>query len=261
MIRERLRPPALVMASSRGIGFAVAQTLCKRETPVAICGRTADQVDAAVTKLSELGTALGLVGDVGDIAQLATIVTKARAELGPIGTLVANTGGPPSGGFEDVSPADWDRAYRSTVGSFVESVRLVLPDMRELGAGRIILIASSSIRRPIPNLVLSNTFRPALNGLAKDLAVSLAREHITVNVVAPGRIDTERVRDLDRASAQRQNISVESVQRTSECTIPMGRYGRTEELSALVEFLASPEAGYITGQSIVVDGGLTASLP
>lgn len=252
---------ALVLAGSRGLGYGCAARLAAEGHAVAICGRSAEDVDAAASKLAAQSRAIGVVADVSDPDQLRQAVEQVRAELGPVGVLVANAGGPPPGGFEDVSPESWDTAYQLTLMSFVRAVQEVLPDMRSLGGGRIVLIGSSSIRRPIPNLVLSNTFRPALNGLVKDLAVNLAGDKITVNVVAPGRIDTDRVRQLDTAAAERSGREVEAVRAGSEGSIPMGRYGRTEEFAALVGFLASADAGYITGQSILVDGGMTASLP
>lgn len=254
-------PAAFVLAGSRGLGYGCAERLAAEGHAVGICGRSADEVDAAANKLAAQSRAIGVVADVSDAEQLRETVARVRSELGPVGVLVANAGGPPPGGFEDVSPESWEAAYQLTLMSFVHAVHGVLPDMRSLGGGRIILIGSSSIRRPISNLVLSNTFRPALNGLVKDLAVDLAADRVTVNVVAPGRIDTDRVRQLDAVAAERSGRSIEEARAGSEGSIPMGRYGRTEEFAALVGFLASEDAGYITGQSILVDGGMTASLP
>lgn len=254
-------PAAFVLAGSRGLGFASAAALSAAGHPVAICGRSAEGLDEAIAALPEGVQAIGLSADVSDGAELASAVKEARSELGPIGVLVANAGGPPPGSFDDLTDDEWDVAYDLTLMSFVRAVRLVLPDMRSLGGGRIVLIASSSIRRPIANLTLSNAMRPALAGLAKDLAVTYAPDSITVNVVAPGRVDTDRVRSLDLAAAQRRGLDVAEIRRVSESSIPMGRYGKPDEFGAVVGFLASPEASYVTGQSILVDGGMTASLP
>lgn len=252
---------ALVMAGSRGLGLACARELIARGDAVAICGRDRDGVVAATKELQQAGHALGLVGDVSRPDELRDVVRDVRRSLGPLAVLVANAGGPPAGGFFDVSSEDWDVAYRLTLQSFIAAVREVVPDMRAAGRGRIVLIGSSSVRRPIPNLVLSNTFRPALNGLVKDLAVTLAPDGITVNIVAAGRVDTERVRELDALSAVARSMTPEQVRADSQRLIPMGRYGRPEELAAMVGFLASPQASYITGQSILVDGGLVSALP
>lgn len=255
------RSVALVLAGSKGLGYGSAARLAAEGHDVAICGRNAEDVEAAANKLGAQSRSLGVIADVSDGEQLQRAVEQVRAELGPIRVLVANAGGPPPGSFESVAPESWDTAYQLTLMSFVRAVHAVLPDMRQLGEGRIILIGSSSVRRPIPNLVLSNTFRPALNGLVKDLAVDLAPEKVTVNVVAPGRIDTDRVRQLDHNAAERSGKTPEEVRSGSEGSIPMGRYGRVEEFAALVGFLASEDASYLTGQTILVDGGLTSSLP
>lgn len=261
MSRDSREPVALVLGGSRGLGHASAQRLAVRGIPVAICGRMEADVKSATSRLATQGPALGVVADVSDRESLSRAITRVRDALGPIGILVANAGGPTPGSFVTISLEDWDAAYSLTLMSVVQSIREVLPDMRSVGAGKIVIIGSSSIRRPIPGLVLSNTFRPALNGLVKDLSVALAGDGITVNMVAPGRIDTDRVRQLDEAAAQRQGVTVEDVRAVSAKSIPMGRYGRADEFGAMVAFLASEEASYITGQSILVDGGMTASLP
>src|SRR5699024_7208855 len=130
----------------------------------------------------------------------------------------------PAGKFATLSSEDWEKAYNLTLMSVIHSIHEVSPDMQGLGNGRVVVIGSSSIRRPIPNLSLSNTFRPALNGLIKDLSVEFAADGITVNMVAPGRIDTERVRQLDQTAAERKGCSVDEVRTNSQRNIPMGRY-------------------------------------
>lgn len=252
---------ALVLAGTRGLGFACAERLAADGNSVAICGRNEDNVKSAEEKIAKYGPSLGVVADVSDPDSLRLMVNKVRNDLGPIKILVASAGGPPAGRFETVSSEDWEKSYSLTLMSFVHSVHAVLPDMRSAGNGRVVVIGSSSIRRPIPNLSLSNTFRPALNGLIKDLSVEFAVDGITVNMVAPGRIDTERVRLLDQTAAEQKGCSVDEVKATSQQNIPIGRYGRTEEFAAVIGFLASDDASYITGQSILVDGGMTASLP
>jgi 3-oxoacyl-[acyl-carrier protein] reductase len=252
---------AFVMAGTRGLGLASAVALAEAGHPVAVCARTPDDVERAVARLERHGPAFGVVGDVSDATALAEAVVAVRDKLGPIGVLVANAGGPPAGDFFSVSAEDWDTAYRLTFMSVVRAAQAVLPGMRSAGRGRIVVIGSSSVRRPIPNLLLSNVFRPALDGLVKDLAVTLAPMGVTVNMVSPGRIDTDRVRTLDAAAAARRGVAAEDVRRDSEGQIPMGRYGSPEELAACVAFLASRSASYITGQSILVDGGMVPTLP
>jgi 3-oxoacyl-[acyl-carrier protein] reductase len=254
---------ALVMASTKGLGFASARALGQAGLRVAICGRTELGVGAALhaLRVDGIGQILGLVGDVSVKEELETIHNQAVASFGPLDTLVINTGGPRAGSFLDLDDGAWDVAIQSLFLSAIWACGLVLPHMIEVGFGRIVVIGSSSVRRPIPGLTLSNVLRPALNGLVKDLAVDFAGRGVTVNMVAPGRIDTERVRDLDRAKARRLNQRVEETRAEAESAIPHGRYGRAEELASVVSFLVSPEAGYVTGQTILVDGGLTASHP
>lgn len=252
---------AFVMAGTRGLGLASAVALAEQGHPVAVCGRTADGVERAVQRLETRGPAFGVVADVSDAAALAGAVDAVRDKLGPVGVLVANAGGPPPGDFFAATEADWDAAYQLTLMSVVRATHAVLPAMRAAGRGRIVVIGSSSARRPIPNIMLSNVFRPAIDGLVKDLAVTLGPIGVTVNMVAPGRIDTDRVRTLDASAAARRGLAAEDVRRDSESQIPMGRYGRPEELAACVAFLASRAASYITGQCILVDGGMVATLP
>ncbi|MET8831760.1 SDR family oxidoreductase [Streptomyces sp. NPDC004610] len=254
-------PVALVTAGSRGLGLASAHELLKRGYRVAIAARTPQGVAAAVEELRPYGTVEGFSADLADPAALEALVSWTRDTLGPVTALVANAGGPPPGGFFDVTDADWRAAFELTLCSVVTSVRLVVPDMRAAGGGRIVVTGSSSVRRPLDGLVLSNAFRPAVNGLVKDLAVELAPDGITVNMVSPGRIDTDRVRGLDRARAARTGVPEQEVRARSQASIPAGRYGTPAEFAAAVGFLASPEAGYVTGQSLLVDGGLVPALP
>ncbi|MFI6574165.1 SDR family oxidoreductase [Nocardiopsis sp. NPDC050513] len=255
------RSVALVTAGSRGLGYACARELLRRGHRVAIAARSAEGVDTAVAQLRAHGTAEGFVADIGDQDALAGVVERTRSQLGPIEVLVANAGGPRAGGFFDLDDADWDAAYRLTLLSVVTSVSLVVPDMRRAGGGRVVVTGSSSVRRPLEGLTLSNAFRPAVNGLVKDLAVELAPHRITVNMVSAGRIDTDRVRQLDLVRAQRSGSDPERVRAGSEASIPTGRYGTPEEFAAAVGFLASAEAAYVTGQNILVDGGLVPTLP
>jgi 3-oxoacyl-[acyl-carrier protein] reductase len=252
---------ALVLGGTKGLGWACAQALAAGGFAVAVAARTGADVDRSVDQLRRGGTrATGRAVDVTRPDQLADLFAHVDAELGPVSVLVANAGGPAPGAVLDLTDDDWYAAFELTFLSAVRSIRLAVPRMRQAGYGRIVILGSSSVSTPLPNLAASNAFRPALLGVMKSLAIDLGPEQITVNMVSPGRIATDRVAELDRLAAARQQVSPEQIRAASEATIPMGRYGTPADLGALVAFLASPAAGYITGQSILVDGGLVRSL-
>lgn len=253
---------ALVMAGSRGLGFACARTLAQSGHSVWICSRGKSELEAAVAELVDAGLDVyGFQADVSDGNELDALMSAVLRDAGDIQTLVVNAGGPPPGPFDEISDDDWETACQLTLMSAIRAIRRVVPGMRRAGFGRIIVIGSSSVRRPIANLVTSNTLRPALNGLVKSLAVDFASEGITVNMVSPGRIDTERVQALDKRASLQNGQTYRETRAQSEGSIPLGRYGKPEELAALVGFLSSNEAAYITGQSVLVDGGAVATLP
>ncbi|MGH3665291.1 MAG: SDR family oxidoreductase [Egibacteraceae bacterium] len=253
---------ALVLAASKGIGRGCAEELARAGFRVAVCARTTDGVERAVDALKTLGAeAIGVTADVSDPAQLESAFAAVDVAFGRLDVLLANAGGPPPGEFMALDDDAWRTAYELTLMSAVRSIRLAVPRMRANGYGRILVIGSSSVRQPVDNITLSNAFRPALVGLVKSLAGELAGDGITVNMVSPGRIDTERVRDLDERAAQRQGVTYAAARAASVAKIPMGRYGSINEIGALVAFLASEPAGYITGQTPLVDGGLVPTLP
>ena len=256
------RRVALVMAGTKGIGRGCADRLGEAGFGVAVCARTAADVDAAVTALRDDGVeAHGVVGDVSDVQSLEDVFAGVDEVFGRLDVLVANAGGPPPGGFLALDDDAWRVGFELTLMSAVRAIRLAVPRMQAHGYGRIIVIGSSSVRQPVPGIALSNAFRPALAGLVKHLAGELAGHGITVNMVSPGRIETDRVRSLDQARAQREGRDAQDVRRASEASIPMGRYGTIHEIGALVAFLASEQASYITGQTPLVDGGLVPTLP
>lgn len=256
------RRVALVLAASQGLGRACAESLAAAGFDLVVCSRTEEGVRDTVTALEGFGVeATGLPTDVTDPAQLERLFDYVDERFGRLDVLVTNAGGPPPGGFEALDDDAWARGYDLTLMSVVRAMRLALPRLRSTGFGRIVVIGSSSVRRPIPNLVLSNAYRPALAGIVKSLAVELGPEAITVNMVSPGRIHTERVDLLDAKQAERAGISAEEARARSEASIPFGRYGEPAELGSMVAFLASDAAGYVTGQSILVDGGQVPTLP
>lgn len=253
---------AIVLAASKGLGRACAEALADRGWRLVVCSRTEEGVATTVEALEQRGAeATGIVADVGVAADLERVFAHAERRFDRLDALVCNAGGPPHGGFDEIDDDGWERGFQLTLMSVVRSFRAGIERMRAAGHGRLLVLGSSSVRQPIPGLILSSTYRPALLGIVKSLAAELAPDGITVNMVSPGRLATDQVRALDLRNAERQQITLEEVQRASEARIPMGRYGRPEDLAAAVAFLASDEASYITGQSLLVDGGLVTSLP
>lgn len=253
---------AIVMAASKGLGRGSAEALARAGHHLLVCSRSEASLAGIAATARELGVHVEVVpADVSQADQLAHVFSRADEVFGRLDVLVSNAGGPPPGAFMSADDAAWDTAYQLTLMSAVRSMRAAVPLMRRHGYGRIVVIGSSSVKQPIANLVLSNTFRPALVGATKTLSQEVARDGITVNMVSPGRIDTDRVRSLDERRAQAEGVSYDEFRRSYEGTIPAGHYGQVEDVGALVAFLASPQAGYITGQSIIVDGGMVNALP
>ena len=254
----------VVTAASRGFGLATAVALAGEGARVAMCARepaalqeAADQVQAAGEEVwgGAAGRVLSRSVDVTDPVALAAFVAEARARFGPVEMLLVNAGGPPAGNFAELDDRAWQTAYRYTVASAVSACRLVLPDMLEQGWGRIVAITSVSVHQPVENLMLSSALRPAVQGLVKTLAAEVAGRGVTVNAVAPGFHATSAVDRLIAAKVEQTGCTPEDVVEGWTRDIPVGRLGRPEELAALVIFLMSEHAGYITGQSIVADGG------
>ena len=234
---------ALVTAGSKGIGLAVAQGLAAEGVKVALCARNETEVETAAASIG----GVGFVADVSSQRDLGNLFREVREVLGSPDILVTNAGGPPTGTPTQIGLEGWEKAYDLTLMSVVRLVQHALPDMREKGWGRIINITSLSVREPIPTLTLSNAFRAAVTGYAKTLAGEVAGDGVTVNNVAPGYTATAHVDKLFGGEARRQ----------LEADIPTGRFAEPEEIAAAAVFLASQGAAYITGQTLLVDGGLT----
>lgn len=249
---------AIVAAASRGLGRAVSTALAREGANVAIFSRNAEAIQEAAEAIAAETHAqvLPLAADVTRAEDLERVVRETLARFGRVDILVNNAGGPPVGTFDTLTEDDWRSAVDLTLMSFVRLARLVVPHMRAQHWGRIINMTSIAAHEPIPNLMLSNSLRAAVVGWSKTLAGELAKDNILVNCVAPGRIDTERVRELDLSTAQAEGIPIEAVRGRHEQAIPLGRYGTPEEFAAAVVFLASTAASYITGTTIHVDGGL-----
>jgi 3-oxoacyl-[acyl-carrier protein] reductase len=247
---------ALVLAASRGLGYASALGLAREGCHLVICSRDQQRIEAAadVIRRDTGARVKALVADVSSGAEAKRLVDAAVAEYGGLEIVVHNAGGPPAGETLQMTDEQWQKAFEQNLLSFTRIVGAAAPEMKKAGYGRVITIASSSIKQPIPNLALSNALRAGVWGIAKTMSRELAPQGILVNVVAPGRIDTERIAELDHANAQKSGKSIEDVRKASVASIPLGRLGRPEELANLVVFLASQSASYITGQAITVDG-------
>jgi 3-oxoacyl-[acyl-carrier protein] reductase len=252
---------ACVAAASKGLGRASAFALAQEGADLVLLSRTKKELDLTAEEIQkETGVkVITVIGDASLAKDVETFISTAADQLGRLDILVTNAGGPPGGGFEQLSDDEWYKAMDLTLMSVVRMIRAALPSLRE-SRGSIINIQSSSIKMPIPDLTLSNSLRLAVSGLSKDLAISLAPEGIRVNIVAPGRIDTDRVRNLDITRAAKLGKPVEDFKKQYASTIPMGRYGIPEELGKVVAFLASEAASYVTGQTLLVDGGMVRSL-
>jgi 3-oxoacyl-[acyl-carrier protein] reductase len=253
---------ALVAAASRGLGRAIAEELAAEGASVVICARDADALERARAEIARHSGAEvhAVAADVSQQAGIDTVAAAALARFGHVDVLVTNAGGPPSGPFETHGWDAWERAVQLTLRSAVELTRLLLPGMRERRWGRVINVTSITVKQPVDGLILSNSIRAAVTGFARTLANEVATFGITVNNILPGYTRTERVEELNRATAERERIAVDEVQRRIEAQIPMRRLGEPRELAALAAFLASDRASYITGQSIAVDGGWIRSL-
>jgi 3-oxoacyl-[acyl-carrier protein] reductase len=253
---------AIVMAASRGLGYASALGLAREGCHLVICSRDQAKIDqAAETIRSATGAKVkALVADVSSASEAKRLVETAMSEYGGLEIVVHNAGGPPAGETLAMTEEQWQKAFEQNLLSFTRIVSAAAPEMKKAGYGRILTIASSSIKQPIPNLSLSNAFRAGVWGIAKTLSRELAPQGILINVIAPGRIDTERIAELDQANATKAGKPVEDVRKASIATIPLGRLGKPEELANLVVFLASAAGSYISGQAIMVDGAAGTTL-
>ncbi|MFZ4062619.1 MAG: SDR family oxidoreductase [Polynucleobacter sp.] len=247
---------ALVLASSRGLGQAMAVALAREGVKVAVTGRNPEGLKQSVQMIEAAGgTALALCWDLSDASVLDRLVTQVEQELGPIDILINNTGGPPPTPAAGQDPALWQNSFNDMVLSLIRITDRVLPGMRQRQWGRIITSTTSGAVAPIKNLAISNTMRAALLAWSKTLAAEVATDGITVNVIMPGRVATDRLRQLDEARAQRESISYDAVVQLSLKQIPMGRYGDPKEYGDAAAFLASQNASFITGTVMRVDGG------
>jgi 3-oxoacyl-[acyl-carrier protein] reductase len=254
---------AAVAASSRGLGRATARALAAEGASVALCGRDEAQVrEAAAQIANETGArTLAVRADVGVAADCRSFVARAADAFGRLDVLVTNTGGPSPGAFEAVEDEEWERAFRVTLANVVHLVKAAVPHMRRGRWGRIVNIASLSARQPVDGLVLSNSFRPAILGLAKTLSNELGKDGILVNTVCPGYTRTGRLDEVAEARARATGVTPAQVIEALGQSVPLRRIAEPEELAAVVVFLCSERASFVTGATIPVDGGATRGLP
>ncbi len=249
---------ALVMGGTRGIGLGIATMFREAGAAVALTGRKAEDATAAA---QSIGAAAGLALDTGDLQQVDAAHAAAVAALGGgIDILVLNSGGPPPGSAMGVASDQWQKQWTSMFVGLVRMADLCLPGMIGRKHGRVLSVVSSGVIQPIPNLGMSNAIRPAIIGWGKSVANEVAKHGVTVNAIAPGRIQTDRVDQIDQNAAAKQGKTQDQVRAESMARIPAGRYGTPAEFAAAALWLASNEAAFTTGSVIRVDGGQISSI-
>jgi 3-oxoacyl-[acyl-carrier protein] reductase len=248
---------AVVAAASQGLGKACAQALAKEGARVAILSRRQDELDKVA---GEIGAVLPLACNLAVGADIEAAIDKVKEILGPVSILVNNCGGPPAGTFDTITETQWAESFEQVFLSALRLTRAVLPMMRAAKWGRIVNIVSASVEQPLPGLIVSNAFRPALAGWAKTLSAEVAADNILVTCAAPGRILTSRTEVLDRAAAEKTGRPIEQIRTERVAAVPLKRYGTPEEFGAAVAFLASGRASYLTGSVLRVDGGAVAGI-
>jgi 3-oxoacyl-[acyl-carrier protein] reductase len=246
---------ALIGGGSGGLGGAIAETLRAEGATTGLIGRPGEKLQAAAERLGGIAVPADLATPDGPRAAVETAVTA----LGGLDLLVVNSGGPPPGRFDELDEAAWQTAIDGTLWSAIRLLRAALPHLRTGREPAILVILSSSAREPIPGLATSNLIRPGLAGLIKSLVDEIAP--IRINGLAPGRLATDRIAQIDAARAVSSNVAVEEIERRTIERIPLGRYGNPIELGRVGAFLLSPAASYVTGAIVPVDGGMIRALP
>jgi 3-oxoacyl-[acyl-carrier protein] reductase len=249
---------AMVAGASRGLGFAVAGALAREGALVSIASRDEPAIREAASRIG--GDVLAAAVDVRSAEAIGRWGVETQERFGGIDLLFTNSGGPPAGAAMSFDDGAWQDAADLLLFSALRMVRAVVPSMQARGGGAILMSTSSSVKEPIPNLGLSTVLRASVSALSKTLALELAASGIRVNQIIPGRIDTDRVRQLDEITAARLGISAADAQRRSAGAIPMGRYGEADEFGRVAAFLLSDAARYVTGATVQVDGGLIKSV-
>jgi 3-oxoacyl-[acyl-carrier protein] reductase len=252
---------ALVLASTRGLGLGIGTKLAEEGAHVLLSGRSRDKLEHAVTTIRDAGGKADFIeADLTDPGVVDTLAAAVAEKLGGIDILVNNTGGPPPGAMTDASLEVLAKQFDTMVLRVMAITQRFLPAMKEQGFGRVLTVASSGVIQPIPNLGLSNALRSALVGWSKSMANENASAGITFNMLLPGRIQTERVDELDEANSKRTGKPIEDIRETARASIPAGRYGTVDEFASVAAFLVSVPASYVTGGLIRCDGGAIKSV-
>ncbi|MUK88984.1 SDR family oxidoreductase [Ornithinibacillus sp. L9] len=253
----------IVTAASKGLGKAVATAYASEGAHVLISSRNEPSLQ---TTLDDIKQETGnenveyIVCNMKNPEDIKQLVAKAVSWNGTVDVLINNAGGPPAGSFFDMTDDDWYRAFELNLLSFVRTIREVVPFMKKQKRGHIVNLASSSMKQSLDQLLLSNSIRPGVAGLTKSLAQEFGQDHILINAVGPGTIETDRIVELNQVRADKLGVSLDEVKRSAEQAIPMKRYGNPEEFARAVVFLGSGANTYISGQSLLVDGGLVKAL-
>ena len=252
---------ALVLGASSGLGQAMAIGLAREGVSVAVAARSEAGLAKTVAAIEAAGAkAIALPWDLSDRSIIPARIEAIEKALGPVDILINNSGGPPPTPAAGQDPALWLAQFEAMVLSLIAVTDAVLPGMRSRKWGRIITSTSSGVPMPVPNLALSNSLRGVLHGWSKTLAREVAKDGVTVNIIVPGRISTDRIAFLDSKRAEREGKSVEAVMADSLSSLPMGRLGDPAEYAAVAAFLASQPAAYVTGTVVRVDGGMIPGL-
>lgn len=253
---------ALIQGSSKGIGRGIAEALAAEGVHVILTGRNEDALKEAASEIAsahKVKTSY-FVMDSADIQKYPELIEKIKTEFGTIDIVLANSGGPPPGMFDDLKADQWAHAFQLLMASPVELLRTSISQLEKSPAPRFFIITSSSTREPVPGLTLSNVFRPGIVALVKEISNQYADKGLRCHSLAPGRIDTDRLAAVFKMQAEKNKTTPDEVREKAIQSIPAGRLGTINDMGSLAAFLASPKADYLTGQNWLVDGGLIKSI-